>query len=277
MIHQTKNLLRKVYHLPENLKRRRLNQISEVHESPVFVLGNQKSGTSAIGALLADMAGLPVAIDLPGICEPVQLELHSRDLSFSEFVESNKYDFSKAVIKEPSLTFLYEDLVSYFPKASFVFIVRDPRDNIRSILNRVGMPGNLREIDKEQQKKLDRAPKDWERVIDSRWLGVQGDSYIEWMSERWNLAVDIYEKHADNMILIRYEDFVKDKVGSIEKLADRLGLPKVNDIGGKVDIQYQPAGNKNVKKKEFFGERNLESIERLCGERMKAYGYEKSI
>jgi hypothetical protein len=277
MIHQTKNLLRKVYHLPENMKRRRLNQTSKVNDEPIFVLGNQKSGTSAIGALLADLTELPAAIDLPGICEPVQPELHSREISFPQFVDNNKYDFSKKIIKEPSLTFLYDDLASYFPEAKFIFIVRDPRDNIRSILNRVDVPGNLLKINDQQQKKIDRAPKDWERVIDSRWMGIQGENYIEWMAERWNYAVDIYKQHAKNMVLIRYEDFVKDKVGSIEHLAQQLSLTKVNEIRDKVNIQYQPPGNKSVKKIEFFGEENLVRIEKICGERMEEFGYGKML
>ncbi len=273
-----KKLLRKVYHLPNTVKRARLNKTSSIHESPIFVIGNQKSGTSAIGALLADLADKTVAIDLPDICEPTQIKLHNHELSFPDFVERNKYDFSKEVIKEPSLTFLYEDIIKYFPNSKFVFIVRDPRDNIRSILNRVKINGDLTRIDDpDSQKKLAQAPKDWERVIDSRWMGIQGENYIEWMAHRWNYAIDIYNKHKDNMLLIRYEDFVKDKEGEIEKLARQLDLVPTNDISSKVDIQYQPAGNKKVSKMDFFGENNLRKIETICETRMKEFGYETSL
>ncbi|MFC0525285.1 sulfotransferase [Pontibacillus salicampi] len=273
-----KKLLRKVYHLPTTIKRYRLNQTSEIHDSPIFVIGNQKSGTSAIGALLADLTDKSVAIDLPGILEPTQLKIHNGELSFDDFVDNNKYDFSKEIIKEPSLTFLYEDIVKRFPDSKFVFIIRDPRDNIRSILNRVKLEGDLDRIDDpESQHKLAQAPKDWERVIDSRWMGVPGDNYIEWMSYRWNWATDLYKKHADNMILIRYEDFSKDKEGQIKQLAEQLGLSAVNDISDKVDIQYQPAGNKKVDKKEFFGEANLKRIESICEERMEEFGYKPML
>ncbi|UOQ45696.1 sulfotransferase [Halobacillus salinarum] len=273
-----KKLLRKVYHLPHNIKRARLNKISKVHEHPIFVIGNQKSGTSAIGALLADISGKSVAIDLPGILEPNQLKIHNKEISFPEFIERNKYDFSKEVIKEPSLTFLYEEVHDYFPESQFVFIVRDPRDNIRSILNRVNIMGNLETIDDpDSRRKLAKAPKDWERVIDSRWLGMEGDNYIEWMAHRWNYAIDIYKKHEEQMLLIRYEDFVKDKEAQIASLARKLGLEAINDISSKVDIQYQPAGNKKVNKLEFFGEENLKKIETICGPKMEEFGYQPKL
>ncbi|WP_181346818.1 sulfotransferase [Thalassobacillus sp. CUG 92003] len=273
-----KNILRKVYHLPRNIKRSRLNRISTLNDNPVFVIGNQKSGTSAIGALLADHTGQSVAIDLPALREPTQVKIHQGEISLHDFIQANKYDFSKEIIKEPSLTFLVDELVQHYPDSKFVFIVRDPRDNIRSILNRVDLPGHLDHIDdKESRKKLNQVPKAWERVIDSRWMGIEGDDYIERMAYRWNKAIDIYEQHADKMILIRYEDFVKDKQGQIKQLAGKLGLESVHDISSKVDIQYQPAGNRKVNKREFFGKKNLGKIESICSDRMARYGYERSI
>ncbi|HEX7065258.1 MAG TPA: sulfotransferase [Bacillales bacterium] len=272
-----KKILRALYHSPDKLRKHYLDRRSTVYPNPIIVLGNQKSGTSAIAALLAELTGLSVTIDLLEIREPVQGKLHRGELSFSEFVNRNKYDFSKEIIKEPSLTFLVEDLDRYFPETKKVFIIRDPRDNIRSILNRVKIPGDLKQLGHEEEKQLKRAPLDWKRVIDSRWLGIEGENYIEWMAERWNLAVDIYKKHEEEMILVRYEDFVKDKVAHIEQLAQTLGLPKINGIEDKVDIQYQPAGNQRVNKVDFFGEENLMKIENLCGTRMKEFGYAKLL
>ncbi|MCP8617493.1 sulfotransferase family protein [Salirhabdus salicampi] len=273
-----KRIARSIIHLPRNCKRFYLHKTSTVNPSPTFVLGNQKSGTSAIGALLAQLTDRSVAIDLPGICEPVQPKLHRGDLSFQKFVQKNAYDFSKDIIKEPSLTFLYDELRTHFPNAKVVFIIRDPRDNIRSILNRVGIPGHLHNItDRKWRRQLKKAPKDWERVIDSRWMGVKGENYIEWMAHRWNVAADIYTQNKDDMMFIRYEDFVKDKERAIRQLANELDLPHVHDISDKVDIQYQPAGNRNVKKHEFFGEHNLTRIHRICGDRMASFGYKVHV
>ncbi len=267
--------MRKVYHLPRNINRYKLNQKSSVNLSPIFVLGNQKSGTSAIASLLADLTDKPATIDLVGIYEPIQTKLHQGQLSFNEFVENNKYDFSKDIIKEPSLTFLYNYIKSYFNSPKNVFIVRNPYDNIRSVLNRVDIPGNEDNIEVNYKEKWDSANENWKKVIDSRWLGVEGENFIEWMAHRWLKCIEIYEQNKDDFILIRYEDFKKDKVKSIEELAKQLNLPLVNDISDKVDIQYQPAGNQSVDKIDFFGDYNLKKIEQICGDKMQKYNYEK--
>ncbi|GAA0487051.1 hypothetical protein GCM10008986_10620 [Salinibacillus aidingensis] len=269
-----KNLLRKIYHIPRNIERQKLNKQATINPSPLFVLGNQKSGTSAIGALLAELTNKSVTIDLVGIYEPNQTKLHKQEITFPEFVKKNKYDFSKEIIKEPSLTFLYDDIKSYFETNTNVFIVRDPRDNLRSILNRVDLPGNVEDLAETFPTEWKKAPVNWKRVIDSRWLGMPGDNYIEWMAYRWLKCIEIYEQNKEDFILIKYEDFIADKEGSIKKLAEQLDLPVLNDISSKVDIQYQPAGNRKVNKKEFFGEKNLKRIEDICGTKMKEYGYE---
>ncbi|MFC4558007.1 sulfotransferase domain-containing protein [Virgibacillus kekensis] len=268
-----RKFLRKVYHLPRDIKRYRLNQKYDINLSPIFVLGNQKSGTSAIGALLAEIADKTVTIDLLGIYEPTQSKLHQGQISFKEFVERNKYDFSREVIKEPSLTFLYDEIKSYFNSPKNVFIIRNPYDNIRSILNRVDIPGNVDNISADYKEKWNHANENWKKVIDSRWLGINGENYIEWMSYRWLRCIEIYEQNKDDFILIKYEDFKRDKVNSIKQLAKELNLPIVNDISDKVDIQYQPAGNRSVNKLDFFGERNIERINNICEEKMKEYDY----
>jgi hypothetical protein len=75
------------------------------------------------------------------------------------------------------------------------------------------------------------------------------------------------------MVLIRYEDFLEDKTGEIARLAERLGLARINDISDKVDTQYQPRGNRGIDWHTFFGEGNLKRIERICSDRMHLLGY----
>ncbi|MFB4167181.1 sulfotransferase domain-containing protein [Virgibacillus sp. JSM 102003] len=268
------NILRKIYHTPRIIKNYRLNKISNINYSPIFVLGNQKSGTSAIGALLGELTNKPTTIDLEGLYEPVQSKLHRNEVSFETFLEKNKYDFSNEIIKEPSLTFLYDDIKRIFNTNKNVFIVRDPRDNIRSILNRVDLPGDEENIKESHPQKWKNAPINWKRVIDSRWLGTSGENYIEWMSYRWLKCLDIYEQNSDDFILIRYEDFIKNKKEAIENLAEELSLNIVNDISDKVNIQFQPPGNRKTNQKEFFGKRNLLRVETICNTKMQKYGYD---
>ncbi len=244
---------------------------ARINRRPILILGNQKSGTSAIAALLGEMSGLSVTIDLTKANRIANYDSLLRgELSFSEFVDMNRLDFSRQIVKEPNLTIFHKDLIEYFHESKMVFIIRDPRDNIRSILNRLMIPGNRRQLDMEHQAEITPA---WELVIDGRWFGLTGKNYIEMLAERWNFIADVYLQNKEKMILVRYEDFVRDKIGKIRQLAHSLGLDKMYDISGRVDIQFQPRGERDVKLQDFFGQDNLALIESTCGKRMKLFDY----
>lgn len=256
--------------LPAKLHQELQIRTARVNPKPILVLGNQKSGTSAIAALLAEMTGLSVSIDLRKEIEnPTYHKVKQGKLPFAEFVKLHKFDFSRAIVKEPNLTLFYEELLDYFPQSKLVFVVRDPRDNIRSILNRLKIPGNLSGLSPKYQGEMTPA---WDLIVDNRWLGLNGD-YIEMLAQRWNLMADVLLNHQEQMMISRYEVFLQDKVGEITRLAKSLNLQEVNDISAKVDIQFQPRGNHKVKWRDFFGEENLNKIDRICEEKMKQLDY----
>ncbi|MFC1806943.1 sulfotransferase [Candidatus Omnitrophota bacterium] len=245
--------------------------LCKVNQKPIFIIGNQKSGTTAIAALLAKMTDLSVTLDLvEEIRVPKFNYVYKKELPFSYLIRRNKIDFSRDIIKEPNLTFFYEQLSSYFKQAKFIFIVRDPRDNIRSMLNRWNIPGNLEGIEAGHLAKISPARM---LVLDNRWLGVDGGNYIEVLAKRWNFFADIFLNHAEETVLVRYEDFVKDKIGTIENLTQQLGLKKTNDISEKVDFPFQPPGDRTISWQDFYGEKNLKRIEQICKEKMLAFGY----
>jgi hypothetical protein len=244
---------------------------AQINPEPIFVLGNQKSGTSAIAALLGEMTGLSVAIDLKKeIFNPTYHQIIKGELTFSKFVESHKLDFSRCIVKEPNLTLLEQNLSEYFPNSQLVFVIRDPRDNIRSILNRLQLPGNLSKLEAEDWEKINQS---WKLIVDNSWLGLSGENYIEMLAARWNFTSNVFLKNEQKMKLIRYEDFLKDKKGEITRLAKGLKLNPSKDISDKVDIQFQGRGNREVKWQEFFGPDNLSRIEVICGEKMKLLSY----
>ncbi len=245
---------------------------AKVNPKPIIVLGNQKSGTSAIAALLGEMTGLSFFIDMMKSNERNIYEAVKKgEISFAEFIKLNKLEFSKDIVKEPNITLFYDELVTYFPQAKFAFVIRDPRDNIRSQLDLFNIPGNLSEMEPEHYNRLIRS---WPSVFDGRWLGLNGENYIEMLAYRWNYTAEIYLKNQDNIVLVKYEEFVKNKIYEIEQLARKLGLKPVKDISDKVNIQYQPAGgNKNKKLSTFFGKDNMARIESICGDKMKLFNY----
>lgn len=90
-------------------------------------------------------------------------------------------------------------------------------------------------------------------VLEGKLPFVSGNNYIEKLAYRWNLTIDIYMTHKNNIVLIRYEDFLKNKADTITHLARQIGLNPIHDISAEVNVQYQSCGNRNVNLIEFFG------------------------
>ncbi|UCH83938.1 MAG: sulfotransferase [Candidatus Latescibacterota bacterium] len=248
---------------------------AKIHPAPIIVLGNQKSGTTAIAALLAEATGLAVTLDLEReFTDPVIDRIKTGGMSMEAFVKRNRLDFSRDVIKEPSLSVFFPELVAYFPDARFVMVIRDPRDNIRSILNRLKIPGTTEELTDSHRSEITRA---WDLIVDGSWLGLAGANFMEMLAQRWNYIADSYRENPDQMNLLRYESFLKDKMGEISRLAHRLGLETRHDISHRVDHQFQPAGDRDVNWLSFFGPVNLARIETICRERMRVFDYAPSI
>ncbi len=247
------------------------------HPAPVIVLGNQKSGTTVIAALLAESAGCAVTLDIFfRFRRPVLARLLTGRDSLDRFIRRHPYWFSHPIIKEPSLTFFHDDLRRLFPSARFVFIVRDPRDNIRSILNRLRLPGNLPDLPPQALNALP-ANRGWRLILEGTLFGTRGDTYIDVLAQRWNRTADVAWQHCDTLTLIRYEDFLKDKAGTIERLARTVALEPLHDVTDKVDVQYQPRGDRDVSWIDFFGKENLRRIELLCAARMRRFDYPPSL
>ncbi len=251
-----------------------LNSVARIHPKPVLILGNQKSGTTAIAILLAYATNLPVTIDLGKMREHQKPGRRAADVSITDFIQQNKLEFSRAIIKEPSLTFFAEQLIQYYPQSKFIFIIRDPRENIRSILDIMNVSGNLPFLTQADRQQ---ATSSWLPFLNGTWLEIEGDHYIDMLAARWNLAADIYTRYANHMVLVRYEDFMQDKVGTITHLAQHIEHPLVRDITDKTDMRYnnQYRGqNRGKPWEEFFGVDNLARIQKLCSSRMHQFGYE---
>lgn len=238
---------------------------------PIFVLGNQRSGTTAIAALLAQRTGLSVTLDLPREDGgEIYRRIRAGQAPFEELIEAERAGFSRHIVKEPHLTVFFDELANHFPQARYAFVVRDPRACIRSILQRLAIPGHLRQLSPPYDED---AVRRWRLVLDGRWLGLRGKNHIASLSARWAHLAQVYLEHAPRMTLIRYEDFLCDKVGVIDRLARQLDLRPSHDIRDKLDVQYQGRGDHSASWEEYFGAANLRVIERVCGDAMSGLGY----
>jgi glycosyltransferase involved in cell wall biosynthesis/2-polyprenyl-3-methyl-5-hydroxy-6-metoxy-1,4-benzoquinol methylase len=246
-----------------------------VHPAPVLVLGNQKSGTTAIAALLARAADKTYSYDVFNRlgAERSLERLIAGETRVRDFVASHPHDFATDVIKAPPFGLLYDGLRETFPDGRFVFIVRDPRENIRSILDRLGLPGDLDALGSQDREAWADLP-GWRLIMEGKTPPTAGENYVETLANRWNRFADVSLRNPDRLDCVRYEDFCADKIGTVADLARRLGWEVVRDVSDEVDRQYQRAGqNRGTPWHDFFGGENLARIERICGDRMQAFGY----
>jgi hypothetical protein len=244
---------------------------AHAHPAPLIVLGNQKSGTTAIAALLARYAGLPVTLDMPAICWSIQGLLRA-ERPLETFARKYRSYFSAQIIKEPWLTFLAPQVAEVVPRATFLLVVRDPRDNIRSICDRLAVRGDH----DDTPRAIHRLTRGWREIFLTESPADAAEThYIESLAQRWRQAARVpKELGAAKVTVIRYEDFLDDKAGCIARLARGLGRDQAEDIAHLVDLPFQPLGpNRNVDWQDFFGPRNLSRIERICADEMQALAY----
>lgn len=251
------------------------NHLCRINKRPLLILGNQKSGTTVVAALLQQITGVSATLDITRAIKDVSILMRLRYglEDISEFIERYRCEFSKTIIKEPGLTFVWDQLSVYFPGATYVFVQRDPRDNIRSVLNRLKIPGHLPNIDPNEYEELNKK-NPWRLALDSTWLGRPSDTYIEGLAYRWVIATEAYQRNSNKTILVRYEDFKAAKVETIHRLAEKCGLQARFDISDKVDVQYQSKGQSHIKWEEFYGQDNLARIDEICGPFMVDFNYQ---
>lgn len=260
------------------LRRRKLNFLSlrtvfigNSKPSPLFILGNQKSGTTAVAALLAIATKKSVALDLPEMNEPIISWAYREDSDFKTII---KYylspAFAKNIIKEPGLTLLFEKKIqNLYPNSPKIFIVRHPLQNIRSQLDWVKYPGDLDTFD---IKKAELTPERL-RVFNNEGQDFGAD-YIRILAQRWCDMADVYLRNQEDMILVKYEDFIQKKSTYIASLAAKLNWEIVHDISSEANTEFQPKGKNQSKEPiDFFKKKNYETILEICGERMAKFGY----
>jgi len=239
--------------------------------NPIMFLGNQKSGTTAIAGLFSELVDLPATLDFCDASTYRLLhQLHLGNTNFRSLLTRERLAFRQPIIKEPELTFLWDKIARYFPKARVVFIIRHPRDNIRSILDRLGLPGSTSD---SWTSLSERIPLGWSQVVDPRCHKFGTDSLVATLARRWERAAAIGFTNRRKFLTVRYEDFLRDKEGVLLELADRLSLSPVSNLKDRFDHQFQPRGNQTVNLREYFGNENFDLIGQICDDRMKAFGY----
>jgi len=241
----------------------------------IIVAGMPKSGTTAIASLLAKATNVDVCSD-PFYQLDTQKKVAFRDqlfsgqLSLESLWRQHREVFRGTVVKDPNFPILLSELKQLLPEAQFVFIVREPRDNIRSIFSRLKIPGDPSEGSHLASEVLGT----WGRVLNGTSPDMPGNDYLEKLAWRWRVSAERYLQNNEGVHLIRYEDFRGDKQNQINRLAKDLGFTNLSDIASLVDVQFQPKGSQPASLEDFFGKDNLERIEAIVGPLLADFGYE---
>jgi Sulfotransferase family len=253
----------KLYLLKRKLERRWKvfkNKRIKPNKDAIWVFGMQKAGTTAIAALLAHRANKKVSLDTPLLWQPYLRQIKNHEIDFSKHVKKNPYWFSKDILKEPTASLLIKEIEKVFYLKKYVFIIRNPFDLIRSILDRLNLPGNKINVDEED------IDKNW------RYLLNNGENYIEKLAEEY---VEVYSQleyiENNQCVLVKYEDFVKDKIYFINQLCDDLYLQKRQSIDDLKDKNFQPKGEKVDDYLSFFGNVNYKIINDICSQIINQY------
>ncbi|MGM0582178.1 MAG: sulfotransferase [Bacteroidota bacterium] len=236
----------------------------------IFILGKEKSGTTAIGKLLSYYTNKSLKSDIPEFWD-IEDQLYSGKINLNEFYRNNKIIFKNEIIKEPGLTYISCQIMELFPESKIVMIIRDPRDNIKSVFSRLNIKGEVNTFDSINLQNFN---KSWKNVLTNKGIDIKNSDPITNAAKRWCFAVNQYLKNPSKFILVKYEDFNNNKLKTISELSKKLNLKKVNDINSLLDVNYQPKADKGVSHLEFFGEGNLNKIIAICKAEMIKLGYE---
>lgn len=234
----------------------------------IIVFGFQKSGTTAIAKLLALNTGMSVTIDPPILWKGIP-KVIKNETTIDKVIFNNKVFFTTQILKEPGLTLIANDVINLFPNSKYICIVRNPFENIRSILNRLDLRGDYDILPSDVFNNVN---PNWKGNLTGELYGINRKSYIEVLALLWVKYVNVYLNKSDMFLLIKYEDFNKNKKQIIEKTAMQLGFESINDISTTMNKQFQPKGKK-VDLKAFFGETNYLKIEQICGKLAGKFGY----
>jgi hypothetical protein len=203
-----------------------------------------------------------------------QIKLYNGEIELEKFISENPHRFAKELVKEPDLTFLYDKITKIFPKSKVVLIVRHPVDNIRSVLDRVNIAPNDLPINIKKMDEMDIIDP-WKWFVSGEVLENNPTNKIPYtIAYNWVYTVNLYLNNKESIYLIRYEDFIEDKIKSINSYCEGLNIEKINDISHLVDKQYQPKGeNKGKDVNKLFSEKVIENIEYICSSGMQKLGY----
>ncbi len=236
---------RKGLHLPSLVLGGRLSQ-------PVFIIGAPRSGTSLLYSILRSSSRLA---HWPGEAHEVwEADFHpaltgwhsnalGRDDARGPEAERIKREFllvagtrKHLIDKTPRNALRVSFIDELFPDARFVFLTRDGRENINSLINAWRTKVYRTYLLPEHHSIPGVQPEWWKFTLYPGWLQDTEGPLEVVCARQWHLSYDsalLAAPEGERWITIRYEDLVADAVGEVGRVAAALGLPFEDEMRAK--------------------------------------------
>ena len=239
------------------------NYLYQPNRKAILLLGLNKSGTSVTINLISKKADISFFDDFPYRLGGFEKVL-SGNTTLESYVKKHSYYFSKEIIRYPIQPEAIDLARKCFEMNKYLLTIRHPANNIKSILSRLNIRGDLKNLD---TSKLN---------IHSNWLRMltKKENYIDSLIACWNEAYSQEELiRTQNCIIFKYEDFLKNKELYITNKVKELGLEPKFSIEEYLNTQYQPSGT-NKSNLVFFGANNYEKIKNNTNIIANKFGYQ---
>jgi hypothetical protein len=238
-------------------------------ERPVFIIAPPRSGSTLLFECLAQFPEFTAFTDREGTFIWRRVLPYDKRRTVSDFIAPDEFsawrrlqvksffyaisalrypaerrrDRFQRLVRQPRMRYLDKtisncfrlDLIQeMFPDASFVFLTRDPRSNIASMisgwpeLQRFGKPvltEYVRAVESTVPHWTYAAPPGWRGVLDRELAEICAWSWQQHAEEILRFRESVTPGH-----LLRYEDLVQDPVSAVTSLAGELDLEVTDDI-----------------------------------------------
>ena len=269
-------------------------------DRPIFIIGAPRSGTSLLYSILRTSSELA---HWPGEAHEVwEADYHPalRDWSSNALSAADVEDAAgdrirrsfflvagskhRLIDKTPRNALRVDFVDALFPDAHYVFLQRDGRDNVNSLINAWRTP-RYRTYELSRPHSIPGVdPKWWKFVLYPGWRADTGGPLEVVAGRQWHISNDMALASGRlvdprRWVVIRYEDLVDDPVAEIGRVVTALGLAFEQPVRAKaaalsttpVNVVTPPERGKW--RKENPGE--IEAILPLIAPTMEALGYGK--
>ena len=267
-------------------------------ERPIFIIGAPRSGTSLLYSILRTSSRLA---HWPGEAHevweadyhPALREWSSNALGASDVEPEAAARIKRAFLlvagrrhrlidKTPRNALRVDFVDALFPDATYVFLQRDGRDNVNSLINAWRTP-RYRTYELPRPHSIPGVdPRWWKFVLYPGWKGDTAGPIEVVAARQWHVSNDLAlassaRVEASRWITIRYEALVDSPVDEVARVVSALGLPFEKELRSKaaalsttpVNVVTPPERGKW--RRENPGE--IEAILPLIAPTMKELGY----